>query len=87
MSLLQWREPIDSDFDADALWFANGYGGRYCIKKGSAEFYLFHDDDEFDFTTFDTIDECKEFAEKRFRDKVVELNDRLTDLILKESEE
>lgn len=63
---LRWRKPNGTGSDhghEDALWIANGIGGKYSITKDSGEFLLWWADDEFTFTQCKTVAEAKTVAE------------------------
>ena len=75
-SLLDWRKPTGHPQDMgldDAVFVANGFGGRYSITPDSGEFLLWLDDDEFVWKKFKTVEKCKRYAECRFQKRVRDL--------------
>jgi len=77
-NILEWRKPSDHPCDMEnAIWVANGFGGRYSIQEVSDGFLLWLDDDEFVWKQFGTVEKCQRYAECRFQHVVSKLYSRL----------
>jgi hypothetical protein len=78
-NLLEWRKPTNHPCDAEhSILVAEGFGGRYSIQEDLGWFLLWLDDDEFSWEKFETIAECKRYAECRFQKKVRDLFAKLS---------
>lgn len=79
-SLLEWRKPNDHPQDMgleDAICVANGFGGRFSITPDTDGFLLWMDDDEFVWKKFETVEQCKRYADCLFQKRVLDLYAKL----------
>ena len=73
-NVLEWRKPSDRPGESeDAICVADGFGGQYSVQPDLDKFIVWFAEDEFSFKTFDTVDQCKRYAECQFQNRLRKL--------------